>query len=115
MTSKFKAKKVHRNGLTFDSKAEYDRWCQLRLLEKAGIISELQRQVKYSLLPAQKIGGKTVERAASYIADFVYQRDGETVVEDVKGVKTPEYVLKRKLMLYLHGIRIREVCAYGSD
>lgn len=79
------------------------------LLERAGAIQNLQRQVKYQLIPSQRIAGKVVERACSYVADFVYDRDGETVVEDTKGVKTPEYIIKRKLMLWVHGIRIREI------
>lgn len=79
------------------------------LLEKAGAIQNLQRQVKYQLIPSQKIAGKVVERACGYVADFVYDQGGETVVEDTKGVKTPEYIIKRKLMLWVHGIRINEV------
>ena len=80
------------------------------LLEKAGVISGLQRQVRYELLPSQKVDGKVVERPVHYIADFVYQENGQTVVEDIKSpaTKTPVYVVKRKLMLQKHGIRIRE-------
>ena len=107
--NKYHARKVKRDGLTFDSAAEYDRWRELLLMQRAGAISGLERQVRFKLMPPQKENGKTVERGVSYVADFVYQRDGETVVEDVKGVKTPEYVIKRKLMLERHGIRIREV------
>ena len=78
-------------------------------------ISELRRQVKYELLPSQRMDGKCVERPLHYIADFVYTQDGETVVEDVKGYRDPasagyaKYVIKRKLMLYRYGIRVREV------
>lgn len=79
------------------------------LLERAGAIQHLRRQVKYELIPSQRIAGKVVERACSYVADFVYQQDGQTVVEDTKGFKTPEYIIKRKLMLWVHGIRIREI------
>ena len=79
------------------------------LLERAGAIQNLQRQVKYQLIPSQKIAGKVVERACCYVADFVYEENGQTVVEDTKGFKTPEYIIKRKLMLWVHGIRIREV------
>lgn len=99
------------DGITFDSRREAIRYRELTLLERAGKISGLQRQVKYLLLPAQKVAGKTAERAVSYIADFVYRdaSTGETVVEDVKGVRTEVYKLKRKLMLFAHGIQIKEV------
>lgn len=119
---KYYAKKVTRDGMTFDSVKEYKRYCELRLLEKAGAISNLQRQVEFELIPAQrepdrvgvrggKIKGKTIEHAVKYIADFVYTEDGQVVVEDVKSpaTKTPEYVLKRKLMLWAKGIKIKEV------
>jgi hypothetical protein len=106
---KYGNRKVVRDGITFDSAKEARRWSELLLLEKAGAIQNLQRQVKYQLIPSQKIAGKVVERACSYVADFVYVRDGETVVEDTKGFKTPEYVIKRKLMLWIHHIRIIEV------
>lgn len=85
------------------------------ILQRAGKISELRRQVKYELLPSQRLNGKCVERPLYYIADFVYTQDGETVVEDVKGYRDPasagyaKYVIKRKLMLYRYGIRVREV------
>jgi hypothetical protein len=106
---KYGNRKVVRDGITFDSAKEARRWSELLLLEKAGAIQNLQRQVKYQLIPSQKIAGKVVERACSYVADFVYVRGGETIVEDTKGVKTPEYIIKRKLMLWVHGIRINEV------
>ena len=106
---KYGNKKITVDGMTFDSKKEYMRWCELKLLERARAISELRRQVEYELLPAQKIGGKVAERAVKYIADFVYVENGERIVEDTKGVRTADYILKRKLMLYLHGIRIREI------
>jgi hypothetical protein len=107
--NKYHARKVTLCGETFDSQRECNRYCELAMLQKAGEISGLRRQVKYELIPAQKVGGKTVERATTYIADFVYNEDGKTVVEDVKGVRTPEYKIKRKLMLWLKGIRIKEV------
>ena len=97
------------NGVVYDSKKEANRWCELSLLAKAGKIANLQRQVKYELIPAQRIDGKVVERACTYVADFVYERDGKTVVEDTKGFKTKEYIIKRKLMLYRHKIRIKEI------
>jgi len=106
---KYGNRKITRDGITFDSVKEYKRFCELTLLERAGEITELQRQVKFMLIPSQKIDGKVVERPVHYIADFVYQEDGHTVVEDTKGFKTKDYILKRKLMLHVHGIRIREV------
>ena len=89
---------------------------------KAGKITNLQRQVKFQLIPAQRepdtIGpkgghkpGKLIEREVSYVADFVYTdlQTGQTVVVDTKGFRTKEYTIKRKMMLYFHGIRIKEV------
>lgn len=106
---KYHAKKTELDGITFDSKKEANRYAELKLLERSGAIHNLQRQVRYELIPAQKKDGKTIERACHYIADFVYEEDGKTVVEDVKGYRTKEYVLKRKLMLQVHGIEVREV------
>ena len=107
--SKYGNRKVTVDGLTFDSAKEAKRWRELCLLERAGTISALRRQVKYKLLPSQRVGGKVVERPVTYIADFVYTEDGQTVVEDAKGVRTKEYIIKRKLMLYIHGIQVKEV------
>lgn len=106
---KYNSIKTEVDGIKFDSKKEANRWQELKILERAGEISHLTRQVKYELIPSQKVDGKLVERPCSYIADFVYLEDGETVVEDTKGYKTPDYIIKRKLMLQVHGIRIREV------
>lgn len=103
------------NGETFDSKREYERYCELSLLQKAGVIQNLQRQTKFLLIPSQyatdpKTGKeKLVERPVIYLADFQYIRDGKTVVEDTKGFKTKDYIIKRKLMLHVYGIRIVEV------
>lgn len=105
--------------MTFDSLKEYRRFCELSLLEKAGKVTDLKRQVKFVLIPTQRepdtIGkrggvkkGKTIEQECSYVADFVYVQDGETVVEDSKGFRTADYKIKRKLMLWVHGIRIKE-------
>lgn len=123
--NKYRNKKIVTEQGTFDSKREYDRYCGLILLQKAKIIANLRRQVKYVLIPAQyeqteeryrkgaRKGelkqGKLLERECSYIADFVYKKNGETVVEDAKGIRTPEYIIKRKLMLWKYGIRIKEV------
>lgn len=107
--NKYRSKKITADGLTFDSRKEYFRWHELSLLEKAGKITGLQRQVRFELIPSQRMDGKVVERPVHYVADFVYQEDGQTVVEDTKGFKTKDYILKRKMMLHMHGIRIREV------
>ena len=108
-SNKYRNAKVTVEGITFDSKREARRYLDLLLLEKAGDISDLRRQVKYELIPSQRINGKVVERKVEYIADFVYLRDGETVVEDTKGIRTKDYILKRKMMLYFHGIKISEI------
>lgn len=100
------------DGIVFDSMKEASRWEQLRLLQRAGKISDLERQVKFVLIPAQRDErGKLVEREVSYKADFVYHdvETGEKVVEDVKGMKLDTYKIKRKLMLWVHKIRIKEV------
>ena len=121
--SKYFAKKTTINGIEFDSRKESRRYQDLLLLERAGAIQDLQRQVKFVLIPAQyetyerygkngqklQDGQRTLERECSYVADFVYQMDGEMVVEDTKGFRTNDYIIKRKLMLYIHGIRVREV------
>lgn len=93
----------------FDSKREAQRYSQLKMLEDAGEIENLQTQVKFELIPSQRIGRKVVERACHYIADFAYYEDGKMVVEDTKGFRTKDYVIKRKLMLYRYGIQIREI------
>lgn len=113
------------DGLVFDSLKEARRWEQLLLLQKAGKIVELRRQVAYELIPAQyqtyeryskkgdrlKDGQRLLERKVDYVADFVYTdaETGETIVEDAKGIRTKDYILKRKLMLAVHSIRIKEV------
>lgn len=110
------------DGEVFDSRREARRYIELQGLLKAGTIKDLRRQVRFLLIPAQRepdiIGpkggrkpGKLIEKEVAYIADFVYTNTetGETVVEDSKGYRSPEYVLKRKMMLYFHGIRICEV------
>lgn len=126
---KLRNQKVTRGGKTFDSKREADRYDELVILEKQGIIQNLEWQKEYLLIPAQyktveqygKRGTRIkdnrilLERQVTYVADFVYEKDGETVVEDSKGYRNPssapyaKFVLKRKLMLWIHGIRIVEV------
>lgn len=96
----------------FDSVKEYGRWQELKLLQRAGEIYELKRQVPFVVIPVQKDeNGKILEREVRYIADFTYRnmKDHRIVVEDTKGIRTKEYILKRKLMLYRNGIRIQEV------
>lgn len=109
MKSKYGNRKIFVDGIVFDSRREAARWQELKLLERAGGITELERQVSYTLIPPQRIGKRVAERAVTYIADFRYRENGETVVEDAKGMRTRDYIIKRKLMLYVHGIRIREV------
>ena len=107
--SKYGNKKVEVNGILFDSKREARRYLDLKAMEVAGQITNLQLQVKYTLIPRQKIDGVVIEREVAYVADFVYEKNGKTVVEDAKGHRTDTYILKRKMMLYFHGIRISEV------
>ena len=115
------------DGILHDSRKEALRWTQLLILEKAGLISCLKRQVEFILIPdhrepstevyqkGEKKGmpkeGKLLERKVVYVADFVYydHRTNEKVVEDTKGVKTKDYIIKRKLMLYIHHIKIKEI------
>lgn len=103
MRKRGKFRNIKTNG--FDSKGEAKRAIDLQLWEKLGVIKDLKYQVRYEVIPKQE-----GERPAHYIADFTYIQDGEQVVEDFKSPasKTPEYVLKRKLMLFFHGIRIKE-------
>ena len=110
-TNKYKNQKVNIDGETFDSKREAKRYLELKLLERAGEIKDLQRQVKYILIPSQKRDGKVVERECAYISDFEYYdaHTGELVVEDTKGMRTKDYIIKRKLMLYNYDIRIKEI------
>lgn len=90
------------DGQVFDSVKEFHRWGMLRLLERAGKIKDLKRQVKYELIPKQD-----GERACTYIADFTYYENGKLVVEDCKGCQTEVFKIKKKLMLWVHGIRIK--------
>ena len=125
--NKYGNKKVVYLGEVFDSKREMYRYMDLKFFVTCGAISDLRRQVVYELIPAQRekstrvykkgrkkgqpIEGKIIEKAVSYVADFVYTDNatGKEVVEDVKGMRTKDYIIKRKLMLYIHGIKIREV------
>jgi hypothetical protein len=104
--SKYRNKRT--NG--YASKREAKRAAELKLLEKAGEITNLREQVAFELIPKQQ-----GERACKYVADFVYwhrhegMTPGEEIVEDAKGYRDPVYRIKRKLMLHVHGIRVREV------
>ena len=108
--TKYGSRKVTVNGETFDSVKEYRRYCELRLLEKAGKISNLERQKPFELIPAQ-YGKRCIEKSVVYNADFYYKENGAEVVEDTKSVatKTKDYIIKRKLLLYRYGIKIKEV------
>lgn len=99
------------DGMTFDSKKEFLRYKELKLLEKNGMISKLERQVPFELIPKHVEDGRVVERAVKYVADFTYYENGKFVVEDVKSpaTRTDTYKIKRKLMLHEFGIRIREI------
>lgn len=119
--SKYGSKKVMYDGIVFDSKKEAHRYRELKLLERAGKIKDLEMQKAFELIPTQRepdtIGkrggikkGKVIENSVKYVADFVYtDENGKTVVEDTKGFRTKDYIIKRKLMLYVHGIRIKEI------
>ena len=120
---KYHNHKIERDGEKYDSTKEYRRWCELKIMERAGMIHGLTRQKKFVLIPAQRepdtVGkrggkhkGKLIEREVAYYADYsYYDKDGNEVVEDVKSpaTRTKDYILKRKMMLYVHGIRIREI------
>ena len=132
--TKLNNKSIVIDGIEFQSQKEGKRYAELKLLQRAGEISDLELQKKYELIPAQyeivetgehyKVGGRKgqpktkrvcIEQSVVYIADFVYQKNGQTVVEDVKGYRDPssatyaKFVLKRKMMLWIHGIRIKEI------
>lgn len=104
--NKYRNRKTEIDGIVFDSKREAQRYAELQLLQRAGEIRDLSMQVEFELIPKQD-----GERACKYKADFVYHMadTGKMVVEDVKGKRTREYIIKRKLMLWRHGIKIVEV------
>ena len=111
--NKYHNTKWEMDGEKFDSQKEARRWAELKLLERANQIGNLQRQVPYELIPNQyDENKKLIERKCEYRADFVYDENGQTVVEDVKGYKEGQayavFKIKRKLMLYKYGIRIKE-------
>lgn len=127
MANKFNDRKVVVNGMVFDSHKEYERYLQLCLLLRVGKIFKLDRQAVFELIPAQyesyerygkrgqrlKDGRRCIEKACTYKADFVYYDDqGNCIVEDCKGYKKGAaydlFCVKRKLMLSVHGIRVKE-------
>lgn len=104
------------DGIEFASRKEANRYSELKLKERAGLISDLKLQVKYELVPTQYYHDGSCARAITYYADFEYKNEyGETVVEDVKGYKDPSsvayrvFTIKKKLMLYRYDITITEV------
>lgn len=108
--AKYGNRKISFYGIEFDSQKEAYRYLLLRDLQKQGRIHNLELQKEFELIPEQRIGGKLVERAVKYIADFTYNdHTGAFVVEDTKGFKTQEYIIKRKLMLFIHNIKINEI------
>lgn len=132
--NKYNSTKFTRDGETFDSQAEYIRFRELTFMQEAGEITDLQRQVEFELLPAYyeatptgeyykrgELKGKPkfkdvcIEQAVKYVADFTYIKNGENVVEDVKGYRNTSsagyayFILKRKMMLYFHGIKVKEI------
>lgn len=119
-SAKYGSRKATVGGVAFDSKREARRYLVLKAREEAGEISGLELQKRFVLIPSQrapstftKTGkerpGKVLERAVEYVADFCYVEDGALVVEDAKGFRTKDYVIKRKLMLWVHGITINEI------
>ena len=113
-SSKYGATKTNIDGVIFDSRHEAERYLELKIMERQRLIKDLQCQVPFELIPAQyeKDGnkrGKCIERECIYKADFVYTEGNALVVEDAKGYRTKDYIIKRKLMLQKYGIRIREV------
>ena len=123
MAAKYGNKKIIVNGIVFDSKREANRYCELLLLQRARKIKNLELQKEYELIPAQfesyarygkkgqrlKDGQRCIEQGVKYKADFVYTQNGKIIVEDTKGMRTKDYIIKRKLMLWRHGVKIREV------
>lgn len=127
MSSKYRAVKTTVDGIRFDSKKEAARYEVLKVMQKSGVIKNLRMQVPFVLIPDQReadvwvpykkpingeVGrwkpGKVIERRCVYVADFVYEQEGQIVVEDVKGRRTKEYIVKRKLLLHQYGIKIKE-------
>ena len=113
MVSKYGNRKTTINGITFDSKREAQRWDELRMLERAGHIRDLRRQVAYELVPGVKFtGDKRTKPAIRYVADFVYTERDREVIEDLKSPASANlqaFKLKRHLLLALHGREVKVV------
>ena len=108
--SKYHNEPIIIDGIRFQSKKEAHRWQELRLLQRAGEIDNLQRQVPFVICPQCKTRTGKNQPARKYVADFVYtDKLGRLVVEDAKGVRTDTYKLKKALMLWIYGIEIQEV------
>ncbi len=126
---KYGNRKVVVDGIEFDSQKEARRYWELKLLQRAGKITDLQLQREFELIPAQyetyprygktgkrlQDGKRCIEKSCVYKADFCYMQDGKLIVEDTKGYRDPasagyaKFVIKRKLMLWRHGIKINEI------
>ena len=126
---KYGNKKIVIDGIEFDSQKEARRYCELKLLQRAGKITDLQLQKEFELIPTQyetyarygkkgqriKDGKRCIEQSCVYKADFAYMQNGKQVVEDTKGCRDPssagyaKFVIKRKLMLWRYGIRVVEI------
>jgi hypothetical protein len=129
LRKKYGNKKIVVDGIEFDSKKEASRYWELKLLQRAGKITDLQLQREFELIPAQyetferygktgkrlQDGKRCIEKSCTYKADFCYMQDGQLVVEDTKGYRDPasagyaKFVIKRKLMLWRYGIKINEI------
>lgn len=108
---KYHNRKTEVDGIVFDSKAEAQRYTELIALQNLGVIKNLQLQKSYFLVKGGKWENGRKYSPVKYVADFVYELDGDLIVEDVKGFKTKEYVIKKKLMKERYGIEITEVKA----
>lgn len=121
---KYGNSKVEYNGIKFDSKKEMQRYILLKQAEENGVISDLQLQVRFELIPAikeeyiehlktkDKVKTRTLQLPITYTCDFRYMKDGCEVIEDVKAspkMLPKEFILKEKLMFWKFGIRIRKV------
>lgn len=106
--SKYKAYKTTVDDIVFDSALEAKRYKQLKLLEDVGTIKNLMLQPKFNLMDSFKYDGKTI-RAIIYIADFMYEEDDKKIVEDVKGIRTKEYIIKSKLFIKKYILELKYV------
>lgn len=103
--NKYRNKIIYYNNFKFHSIKEYNRYKELYILQSRKIIKDLKLQVKYDLIPAYP----KIQRAISYIADFTYKYNNELIVEDVKGIRTKDYIIKKKLMYHFYKIKIKEI------